>query len=67
MKRFVEEGWTVKDACEIVEISRSRYYALNQPKCINRTDSHTKNVELIDKIKRIKELHPFWGYRLTHA
>lgn len=67
MKRFVEEGWTVKDACEIVGISRSRYYALKQPKCINRTDSHTKDVELIDKIKGIKELHPFWGYRRIHA
>jgi len=65
--RLVQEGWTVKDACEMVGVSRSRYYAIKHPKSINRTDSCSKDVELVDKIKEIKEHHPFWGYRRTHA
>jgi len=64
---LVHNGLTVKNACKIVGISRSRYYALKKQKTENKIIKKTMDAELIDKIKEIKEHHPFWGYRRIHA
>lgn len=67
MEILVDNGLTVQDACGVVGISRSRYYALKKPKSDGKVIKKTMDTELIDKIKEIKEHHPFWGYRRIHA
>ncbi len=63
MERLKEAGYTIKDACSVLGISRSGYYAWKVPKERKRADISMKDAELIEKVKEIKLNHPFWGYR----
>lgn len=67
MEAIKEAGYTVKDACSVLGITRSGYYALKKPKASGKSDSSIKDVDLIEKIKAIKSEHPFWGYRRVSA
>ena len=58
-----EAGYSIKDACMALGITRSRYYALKLSKASVKSRPSYDNVILIEKIKEIKGEHPFWGYR----
>lgn len=62
-----EAGYTVKDACAGLGISRSSYYAKKKPKPSADGGFDTKERVLVEKIKLIKTEHPFWGYRRIWA
>ena len=74
MKELVKEGYTVKDACFSLGVSRSRYYrSLSKGQEVHRVGSRVSrndsgrcrwsDDEVIYRIKSIKREHPFWGYR----
>ena len=78
MKELLEAGFTVKDACFGLGISRSRYYEVlskesgqkGEGKQIDKTkgsESDQTNRMLVQRIKAIKGEHPFWGYRRVAA
>jgi hypothetical protein len=52
-------GYTVKDACHALGMSRSGYYV--QPSM--REEKIVPEVKDLDLLERIKANHPFWGYR----
>jgi putative transposase len=56
----------VRDACRVLEVSRSGYYAQ-----ASRTEAgivpETRDQDLLERIKRIKTEHSFWGYRRVRA
>jgi putative transposase len=58
-----QEGYTVRDGCSALGISRSGYYNLRQPKEEREKVSELKDAFLLEKMKSIKTDHPFWGYR----
>jgi transposase InsO family protein len=62
-----QSGYTVKDACDTLGISRSGYYVAKQPKAKPETISELRDLELLEKIKALKLEHPFWGYRRVRA
>lgn len=62
-----QAGYTVKDACSVLGISRSGYYAQRLPKEEVKKTSDIKDAELLGRIKAIKLGHPFWGYRRVWA
>ncbi len=63
-----ESGYTVKDACRALRISRSSYYSARGVRVIEWTPSVVCRDEgLLEKIKEIKAEHPFWGYRRVTA
>ncbi len=62
-----QSGYTVLDACQALGIGRSGYYAAKQvhePK-VPVVDADEE--ELLERIKAIKSVHPFWGYRRVTA
>ena len=70
MKTLVSEGFSVKEACFGVGISRSRYYELLKEQSSNNKTSRRKKedeAEIVKKIEAIKIEHPFWGYRRVWA
>lgn len=67
MEIFLQSGYTIKDACYTLGISRSGYYGAKQSKQRAETVSESKDTELLEKMKAIKLLHPFWGYRRVRA
>lgn len=60
-----EAGYTIKDACDVLGISRSRYYSAKEVRVVEWEDAKDDN--LLGRIKRIKSEHPFWGYRRVTA
>jgi len=57
-----EKGVSMKSACEALMISRSGQY---------RKESQRQNSDrdgvVIEKLKELRLLHPFWGYRRMTA
>jgi len=63
-----ESGYTVKDACEALGVSRSGYYSSLRVRPVQGTrDEVFKDRELLKKIQAVKAEHPFWGYRRVRA
>jgi putative transposase len=62
-----ESGYTIKDACQALGISRSSYYASGKPHKLCRTEPGLRDASLVERIKAIKAAHPFWGYRRVRA
>lgn len=63
-----ESGYTVKDACEALGVSRSGYYAslrVKRVSCVS--EGLVRDGDLLERIKAIKVGHPFWGYRRVRA
>lgn len=60
-------GYTVFDACQALGFSGSGYYSGKRPKEPQASIPDMAEAALIEKIKEIKEAHPFWGYRRTWA
>jgi putative transposase len=59
-------GYTVKDACSTLGISRSAYYI--QPSMRGeKVVPEMRELDLLERIKGIKTDHPFWGYRRVRA
>lgn len=58
---LTESGYTIKDACKALGISSSSYYFSKESKTVESKES--KDEELLERIKRVKSEHPFWGYR----
>jgi len=56
-------GYTVKDGCQALGISRSGYYAAREPKGRLENVSELRDTRFLEKIKAIKLERPFWGYR----
>lgn len=67
MERLKESGYTVKDACHALGISRSSYYASRNPQQPKLSRINPGDVDLVKRIKSIKTDHPFWGYRRVRA
>lgn len=71
METLKEAGYTIKDACKALGISRSGYYAMKVPKTVNKAHLSKEDEKLLERIKeKIKEIklnHPFWGYRRVRA
>ena len=67
MERLKESGYTVKDACQALGMSRSSYYASGTSHKHRRTESNLRDTALVAQIKSIKSAHPFWGYRRVRA
>jgi len=62
-----EAGYTIKDACNALGISRSGYYSAKEVRVIEWAEGDIKDCELLRKIKEIKTEHTFWGYRRVTA
>lgn len=61
-----ESGYTLRDACNALGISRSGYYySLRQRTHEQRQD--IRDEALLEKIRDLKTGHPFWGYRRVWA
>ena len=66
VKELIREGYSVKDSCKALGVSRSRYYSFHKQGKIAITET-VSNVAVLEKIKSIKTEHPFWGYRRVTA
>ena len=62
-----ESGYTVKDACNALGISRSSYYSCKGTRDTEVAASRCRDNNLLGKIKEIKAEHPFWGVRRLTA
>lgn len=62
-----DAGYTIRDACQALGISRSSYYASGKPHKPCRTGPDLRDGALVERIKAIKSAHPFWGYRRVRA
>lgn len=61
-------GYTIRDACQSVGISRSGYYYSLKEKLIQeQKEEDVRDKALLEKIKGLKTDHPFWGYRRVWA
>ncbi|MDF1543337.1 MAG: IS3 family transposase [Anaerosomatales bacterium] len=58
MRALVEKGLSTARACEAVDISRSSFAYESR-----RVD----DVEVVERIKEIREKKPRWGYKRVHA
>lgn len=68
MRVLKESGYTVKDACAALGVSRSGYYSsLRVKRVVGAKGKVGKDRELLEKIQAIKTEHPFWGYRRVRA
>jgi len=56
-----ETGYTIKDACNALSVSRSSYYSAKEVRVIEWVGGDLKDGELVRRIKGIKAEHPFWG------
>lgn len=60
-------GYTVRDACQALGVSRSAYYAAQKTRGTKlRRDLAADNV-LVILMRQIKDAHIFWGYRRVWA
>ena len=62
---MVGKGESVKASCETFGVSRSGWYrkgALGK-----RCAVHPEDARLVERLKGLRELHPFWGYRRMAA
>jgi len=66
VKELITEGYSVKDSCKALGVSRSRYYSFQKQGKITITE-RMSDVVVLEKIKSIKTEHPFWGYRRVTA
>jgi len=57
----------VKDSCEALGLSRSRYYSFGKPRECEKPKKIRNAPQLLLKIRAIKAEHPFWGYRRITA
>ena len=75
---MVKEGFTIKDACFGLGISRSSYYELLSKKSAEdvgdkqrekkkESELNETNRAILQKIKAIKAKHPLWDYRRVTA
>ena len=61
-------GYTIRDACQAVGISRSGYYYSLRGKLVQeQKEEDVRDEALLEKIKALKTDHPFWGYRRVWA
>jgi len=67
VKQFAQKGYSVKDCCEVLGLSRSRYYSFVKSREAEKPEQIKNALELLIKIKAIKAEHPFWGYRRVTA
>lgn len=67
VRELTREGYTVKECCEALGLSRSWYYRFSKPVNKPENTNFLSDSELIDRIKGIKSEHPFWGYRRVTA
>jgi len=67
MEMLKESGYTVKDACNALGISRSSYYSCKGTRDTEVAASRCRDNNLLGKIKEIKAEHPFWGVRRLTA
>ncbi|MDI6900546.1 MAG: IS3 family transposase [Anaerosomatales bacterium] len=58
VRALVDSGLSVTRACRAVDISRSSY---------NYESRRAEDVELVERIKEIREKKPRWGYKRVHA
>jgi putative transposase len=69
--KLKNEGYPVMRICKILKISRSSYYANGSPKdeakLNRRAITEAKYPDLLERIKKIKEKHLYWGYRRVWA
>jgi len=61
------QGYSVTDACRALGISRSGYYYGVRGKVARDKGPGLKDMDLLERIRRIKAEHPFWGYRRVWA
>jgi len=61
------EGYSKKDACKALNISRSSYYSKKDRKNKQKLNKKLQDREIVFLIKKIKAKHPFWGYRRITA
>lgn len=66
VKELSKQGYTLKDCCNAVGLSRSRYYSFNRTKETKQSE-RTGDLQLRGRIKEIKTEHLFWGYRRVTA
>lgn len=66
VKELLKEGYTVKESCKALGLSRSRYYSFINLREIEKPNK-INELEILEKIKAIKSEHPFWGYRRVTA
>ena len=66
MKEFIGEGYSVKDSCKALGVSRSSYYSFKKHKKKEKSQK-VSDVLVLEKIKSIKAEDPFWGYRRVTA
>jgi hypothetical protein len=59
-------GYTVKDSCEALGISRSSYSRRPMKREVGRVPEG-RDEDLLGRIKTLKAEHPFWGYRRVRA
>jgi len=62
-----ETGYTIRDACLALGISRSGYYYTLKQKIQDDKKEEKKDDGILEKIKEFKTEHPFWGYRRVWA
>jgi len=63
-----EFGYTIRDACQAVGISRSAYYYSLKDKGVQgQQEEDVRDEALLEKIRVLKTGHPFWGYRRVWA
>jgi len=62
-----ESGYTVKEACAALGISRSGYYSFLRAGFKGSGDNSFRDRDLLERIKALKADHPFWGYRRVWA
>jgi len=67
MEMLKESGYTVKDACNALGISRSSYYSCKGARDIEVAASRCQDNNLLREIKEIKAEHPFWRVRRVTA
>lgn len=63
------QGYTIKDACAALDISRSTYYRHKSAQSTKRRKGRHRSDEpdIIRRISAIKSKHLFWGYRRIWA
>jgi len=66
VKELIGEGYSVKDSCKALGVSRSSYYSFKKHKKKEKSQK-VSDVLVLEKIKSIKAEHPFWGYRRVTA
>lgn len=57
-----EKGMSLKSACEALGISRSGQY-----RKVSKKQNSDKDEVMVEKLRELRSLHPFWGYRRMTA